>query len=97
MTQQHQDLDSLNERADRVLNGMSINRELFARDVKRMAAELAKWRNAHARSEPENARSEPENARSEPENARSEPENARSSQFSGAFDDLFGGFGNARK
>lgn len=83
MTQQHQDLDSLNERADRVLNGMSINRELFARDVKRMAAELAKWRNAHARSEPENA--------------RSEPENARSSQFSGAFDDLFGGFGNARK
>ena len=90
MTQQHQDLDSLNERADRVLNGMSINRELFARDVKRMAAELAKWRNAHARSEPENARSEPENA-------RSEPENARSSQFSGAFDDLFGGFGNARK
>ena len=83
MTQQHQDLDSLNERADRVLNGMSINRELFARDVKRMAAERAKWRNAHARSEPENA--------------RSEPENARSSQFSGAFDDLFGGFGNARK
>lgn len=76
MTQQHQDLDSLNERADRVLNGMSINRELFARDVKRMAAELAKWRNAHARSQ---------------------PENARGSQFSGAFDDLFGGFGDARK
>ena len=72
MTQQHQDLDSLNERADRVLNGMSINRELFARDVKRMAAELAKWRNAHARME------------------------ARSARKSG-FEDLFKGFGSARK
>ena len=75
MTQQHQDLDSLNERADRILDGMTINRELFARDVKRMSAELAQWRNAHARTEA----------------ARSNP------GFGGAFDDMFGGFGSARK
>ena len=56
MTQQHQDIDSLIERADRVLNGMTINRELFARDVKRMEAGLAQWRNAHARAEPDTAR-----------------------------------------
>lgn len=56
MPQQHQDLDSLIERADRFLDGMTINRELFARDVKRMAAELTKWRDAHTRSQPENLR-----------------------------------------
>lgn len=55
MTQQHQDLESLIERADRILDGMTINRELFARDVKRLAAEVAQWRNAHARSAPETA------------------------------------------
>lgn len=56
MTQQHQDIDSLIERADRMLDGMIINRDLFARDVKRMAAELAQWRNTHVRSQPENLR-----------------------------------------
>lgn len=55
MTQQHQDIDSLTERADRMLDGMVINRDLFAHDVKRMAAELAQWRNAHARSQPNKA------------------------------------------
>ena len=54
MTQQHQDIDSLIERADRMLDGMAVNRDLFARDVKRMAAELVKWRDAHARSQPDN-------------------------------------------
>lgn len=72
MTQQHQDIDSLNERAERILDGMTVNRELFARDVKRMAAELAQWRNAHARME------------------------ARSAGNS-SFEDLFKGFGSARK
>ena len=52
MTQQHKDIDSLTQRADRMLDGMTINREVFAKDVKRTAAELAQWRNAHARSEP---------------------------------------------
>lgn len=72
MSQQHQDIDSLNERAERMLDGMTVNRQLFARDVKRMAAELAQWRNAHARME------------------------ARSAGKRG-FEDLFKGFGSARK
>lgn len=53
MTQQHQDIDSLNERADRILDGMTINRQVFARDVKRMAAELTRWRNAHTLTRPQ--------------------------------------------
>lgn len=52
MTQQHPDIDSLTERVDRMLDGMAVNRELLARDVKRMATELAQWRNAHALSQP---------------------------------------------
>ena len=51
MTTEHQDLDSIDHRADRVLDGMTINRDLFARDAKRMAAELRQWRAAHARTE----------------------------------------------
>ena len=54
-TQQHQDIDSLTERADRMLDGMTIDRQVFARDVKRMAAELAQWRNTHASKEPQKA------------------------------------------
>lgn len=55
MTQQHQDINSLTERADRMLDGMTINREVFAKDVRRMAAELAQWRNSHERTPPRKA------------------------------------------
>lgn len=51
MTTEHPDLDSLEQRAARTLDGMTINRDLFARDVKRMSAELRQWRAAHARAE----------------------------------------------
>lgn len=55
MTQQHQDIDSLTQRADRMLDGMTINREVFAKDVKRISAELAQWRNSHERAAPRKA------------------------------------------
>ena len=48
----NEDLDSLTERAEKMLDGMTVNRGVFARDVKRMAAELRQWRDAHARSKP---------------------------------------------
>ena len=82
MTQQHQDIDSLIERADRMLDGMAVNRDLFARDTKRMAGELAKWRDAHARSQPENLRNTESGG------------DAGVGQFTSAFNDLFKGFGS---
>lgn len=82
MTQQHQDIDSLIERADRMLDGMAVNRDLFARDAKRMAAELAKWRDAHARSQPENLSKQKFGG------------DPGVGQFTSAFNDLFKGFGS---
>lgn len=48
---QHPDLDSLAQRANRQLDGMTINRDQFSRDVITMADELRRWREAHARLE----------------------------------------------
>lgn len=48
----HPDLQDLDQRANRMLDGMTVNREKFARDVMAMTAELARWRDAHARSDP---------------------------------------------
>lgn len=53
MTQQHQDIDSLIERASRLADGMTINREAFARDAIALAKELRQWRNAHERAQPQ--------------------------------------------
>ena len=84
MSQQHPDIDSLIDRADRMLDGMAVNRELFVRDVKRMTAELAQWRNAHARLQPKRPPEQTQRAR--------EPD-PTSGDFSTAFGDLFKGFG----
>ena len=84
MSQQHPDINSLIDRADRMLDGIAVNRELFVRDVKRMAAELAKWRNAHARLQPKRPPEQTQQAR--------EP-SPNSGDFSTAFGDLFKGFG----
>lgn len=45
----HLDLDSITERANRQLDGMRVNHDTFARDVKTIADELRRWRDAHAR------------------------------------------------
>lgn len=45
----HPDLDDLNERTDRMLDGMSVNRQKLARDVRAVSDELRRWRDAHAR------------------------------------------------
>lgn len=82
MAQQHRDINSLIERADRMLDGMAVNRDLFARDVKRMAAELVKWRDAHVRSQPENLRKTESGG------------DPGVGQFTSAFNDLFKGFGS---
>ncbi len=47
----HQDLDTIDERALRSLDGMTLNRDAFARDVLLLTAELRNWRAAHARAE----------------------------------------------
>lgn len=46
----HPDLDDLNQRTDRMLDGMSVNRQKLARDVREMSDELRRWRDAHART-----------------------------------------------
>jgi hypothetical protein len=48
---QHPDLDSITQRANRQLDGMTINRDQFSRDAITMANELRRWREAHARLE----------------------------------------------
>lgn len=45
------DLDSLVQRANRQLDGMTINRDQFSRDAIALAGELQRWREAHARLE----------------------------------------------
>ncbi|TDF23837.1 hypothetical protein [Delftia tsuruhatensis] len=47
----HPDLDSLVQRANRQLDGMTINRDQFSRDAIALASELQRWREAHARLE----------------------------------------------
>ena len=45
------DLDSIVQRANRQLDGMTINRDQFSRDAIALAGELQRWREAHARLE----------------------------------------------
>lgn len=45
----HPDLDDLNARTERMLDGMLVNRQKLARDVREMSDELRRWRDAHAR------------------------------------------------
>ncbi|AXY83330.1 hypothetical protein [Acidovorax phage ACPWH] len=45
------DLDDSDQRADRMLDGMAVNRERLARDTKALTAELRNWRRAHERAE----------------------------------------------
>ena len=47
----HQDLDDLDQRADRLLDGMSVHREKLARDLRAATVELRRWREAHARAQ----------------------------------------------
>lgn len=47
----HEDLDDLDQRADRLLDGMSVHREKLARDLRAVTAELRRWREAHARTQ----------------------------------------------
>lgn len=54
----NQDIESIIERANRMQDGMTVNRNAFARDVVKIAKELQNWRNAHARAEPENKKEE---------------------------------------
>lgn len=55
------DIDSLIERAQRMQDGMTINRDLFAKDVLRAALELKQWRNSHHNKEPERKADDPFN------------------------------------
>lgn len=41
---EHQDLNDLDVRADRMLDGMSVNRDKLARDIKTLTQELRNWR-----------------------------------------------------
>lgn len=54
----HQDLTDLDQRADRMLDGMSVHRDKFARDVKTITQELRNWRDAFARMERESKTAE---------------------------------------
>ena len=43
----HPDLDDLELRANRMSDGMVVNRDKFAREVRALIREVRNWRNAH--------------------------------------------------
>lgn len=47
------DLDSIEERAQRLLDGMTVNHAAFAREVMRISKELRHWRNSKAERNPD--------------------------------------------
>lgn len=46
----HPDLDDLELRANRMSDGMVVNRDKFAREVRALIREVRNWRNAHERA-----------------------------------------------
>ena len=51
----NQDLDSIDERCVRVLDGMSVNFDKLARDAQKATQELRNWRAAFERMKAESA------------------------------------------
>lgn len=45
----NKDLDDLDQRADRLLDGMAVNRDKLVRDLKTATVELRRWRAAFDR------------------------------------------------
>ena len=54
----HPDLDDLELRANRMSDGMVVNRDKFAREVRALIREVRNWRNAHERA-PSHAKAAP--------------------------------------
>lgn len=53
MTLESKDLYDLDQRADRMLDGMNVNREKLARDIKTLTHEVRNWRRAYERAKRE--------------------------------------------
>lgn len=54
---QNIDLEFVKDQVNRLADGMSVNKEALARNVKALCVETANWRAAHARQKPSPAKS----------------------------------------